>query len=680
MTLLQGPAANELSPALSPARDAPAPRRAWRPVAGSGQQSLWRRGLGYRGACLLGGALLAAAVVAVIVTIATGSAQAFSHYGLGFLTSGTWSPDNGQFAPGVLVVDTLVVSGLAMVLAIPVGLGTAIALAEVLPARVAGFIASVIDLLAGVPSIVIGLWALVVLLPVFERDVEPRLQKLPLLGHSLFGGFAYGTGILLCSSVLAVLALPTLVSLSRSALLGVPRADREAARALGATKWQAVRRVLLPTARSGIGAAITLATGRVLAESIAVALVIGSTPSLPHSLLSQGVTLGSGIVNNFGEADPGLERSAVIGLGAVLFVLTLLVNLGGRLLWGRARQPGRMQAAQVPTLPTIGPTGGLPVLTVNSASSPTRLDAAPLDGPLDPPLDAGLLDRPYGPAPDRTPLSPADISRRTLPRRLWAARAGQALCSLLVVVALAPLAALLGYTAVKGVGAISWDFFFTPANPLVPSGGGVSTAIAGTLKVVGLALAMAVPTSLLGALFLYERSGRVANLLRTGVEVLAGVPSIVVGIFAYTVIVVPLHHATMLAGAVAVAVLMLPVMTRANEEAVGAVPQDLHEAGAALGARRGRVMRSVVLRTALPGLVAGNLLAVARATGETAPLLFTLAAPTMAMTLTIYNDATQDSGSLPTTAWGTALVLLVGILLLSLSARAIAAHLTRKAR
>jgi phosphate ABC transporter permease protein PstC/phosphate ABC transporter permease subunit PstA len=600
--------------------------------------------------------LLAAAVVAVIVTIATGSAQAFSHYGLGLLTSGTWSPDSGQFAPGVLVVDTLVVSGVAMVLAVPVGLGTAIALAEVLPSRVAGFIASVIDLLAGVPSIVIGLWALVVLLPVFERDVEPHLQRLPLLGRSLFGGFAYGTGILLCATVLAVLALPTIISLARSALLGVPQADREAARALGATKWQAVRRVLLPTARSGIGAAITLATARVLAESIAVALVIGSTPSLPRSLLSQGVTLGSGIVNNFGEAEPGLQRSAVIALGAVLFVLTLLVNLAGRALWGRARKPGRMEAARVPTLASVGPPGGL----------------ASMAGPGPAPY--------YPPATSPGPLDPAEISRRSLPRRLWAARAGQGLCSVLVVVALAPLAALLGYTAVKGVGAISWGFFFTPANPLVPSGGGISTAIAGTLKVVGLALALAVPTSLLGALFLYERSGRVANVLRAGVEVLAGVPTIVIGIFAYTVIVVPLHHPTLWAGSVAVAVVMLPVMTRANEEAVRAVPQDLHEAGAALGARRGRVMRSVVLRTSLPGLVAGNLLAVARATGETAPLLFTLAAPTMAMTLTIYNDATQDSGSLPTTAWGTALVLLAGILLLSLSARAVAAHLTRKAR
>jgi phosphate transport system permease protein len=138
--------------------------------------------------------------------------------------------------------------------------------------------------------------------------------------------------VLLASVVLAIMTLPTVVALSRTALGGVPMADREAAMALGATHWQVVRRTVLPGARSGIAAAITLAVGRALGESIAVALVIGNRPAIPHSLLAPGATLGSAIVNQFAEASPGLGTSSVIALAGVLLLLTILVNVVGQLL------------------------------------------------------------------------------------------------------------------------------------------------------------------------------------------------------------------------------------------------------------------------------------------------------------------------------------------------------------
>lgn len=603
----------------------------------------------------MGAALVAAAVVAVVVSIVSGSRQAWAHYGLQFLWSGTFNPTDGQYAAGVLVVGTVVTTGVAMVLAVPLGLGAAIALAEVLPARVAGLVASAVDLLAGVPSIVVGLWALIVLEPLFQRDIEPALHHIPGLGTWVFNGPAYGPSIILASTVLAIMVLPTLVSLSRSALLGVARADREAARALGATRWQATRRVLLPTARSGIGAAITLAIGRALGESIAVAMVIGNTPDLPHSLTGPGETLGSAIVNQFAEATPGLGTASVIALGAVLLLLTVAVNACGKALWANGRQSRRLRSCTAPTPVSTGPAlAGGPVL---AASGPAR---------------------PY--VPNARGDAPSGRSDQALGRRLWAGRGLEALCGLCLLVVAAPLVAMLGYTLFKGAGGLSWSFFFKPPAPLGLAGGGISTALAGTVKIMLLALVMAVPASLLGALFLFENKTRLAGALRTGTEVLSGVPSIVIGIFAYSAIVIPLHHPSMVAASVGVAVLMLPIMTRANEEAIRAVPSDLHEAGAALGARRSRVVRSIVLRTSLPGLVAGNLLAVARATGETAPLLFTLAAPTMAMTVLIFNDATQPYPSSQATAWATALVLLAGILVLSLVARGVAAHLTRKAR
>jgi phosphate transport system permease protein len=162
--------------------------------------------------------------------------------------------------------------------------------------------------------------------------------------------------------------------------------------------------------------------------------------------------------------------------------------------------------------------------------------------------------------------------------------------------------------------------------------------------------------------------------------VLSGVPSILIGIFAYELVVVPMHGASVLAAGTALAVLMLPIRVRVNEEAIRSVPVDLQEAGAALGAARWRVVRSVVLRGSLPGLVAGNLLALARAIGETAPLLFTLASPSFAMTLLIKNDGTQPYPAEQQLAWATALVLLGAVLALSALARFIAWSLTRRAR
>jgi phosphate transport system permease protein len=290
-----------------------------------------------------GGALVfLAVVVALVVSLVWQSAPAFRHSGFGFIFSGTWNPDAGQFGAGVFIVDTLLTTGLALLIAIPVGIGTAAALTEFLPRRIAGPLATGIDLLAAVPSIVVGLWGLLVLVPIFERHVEPFLQKIPFL-KSLFSGGDLGSGILLASVVLAVMCLPTMVALTRIAFQGVSVADREAALALGGTHWQVVRRAVIPGARSGIEAAVTLAMGRALGEAIAVALVIGGGVSLPHSLLGTGTTLGSAVVNFFSEAI-GLQRSAVIGLVVVLLAFTTVANVVGQLFRQRANRTPTLSA------------------------------------------------------------------------------------------------------------------------------------------------------------------------------------------------------------------------------------------------------------------------------------------------------------------------------------------------
>ena len=304
-----------------------------------------------------GGALVfAAVVVSLVVSLTWQAAPAFRHSGFGFLFSGTWSPDAGKFGAGVFIVDTLITTGVGLLIAIPVGIATATALSELMPRRLAAPLSTGIDLLAAVPSIVVGLWGLLILEPIFSRHVEPILQKIPVLGH-LFGGGALGSGILLASVVLAVMTLPTMVALTRTALQGVSVADREAALALGGTRWQVVRQAVIPGARSGIQAAITLAMGRALGEAIAVALVIGGGVTLPHSLLANGTTLGSAVVNFFGEA-AGLQRSAVIGLVVVLLAFTAIVNAGGQLLL-RQRASRAPEVAERDNL-SVG-AGGAPV-------------------------------------------------------------------------------------------------------------------------------------------------------------------------------------------------------------------------------------------------------------------------------------------------------------------------------
>lgn len=278
-----------------------------------------------------GAVLFAGTVVALIVSLLISSSGAFAHSGIGFLWSGTWDPTRQKYGAGVFIVGTLLTTAGAIALAVPIGVGTAAFLSELAPKWLAAPLSVAIDLIAAVPSIVVGLWGLLVLSPAFARHVEPFLKKIPVI-EWFFHGPALGPSILLAGVVLAVMILPTIVTLSRTALSGVAVSDREAARALGGTRWQVVRTAVIPGARSGIEAAVTLAMGRALGESIAVAMVIGNAYVVPHSLLAPGASLGSAIINNFGEASPGLERSSVIALVVVLLFITAAVNAGGQLL------------------------------------------------------------------------------------------------------------------------------------------------------------------------------------------------------------------------------------------------------------------------------------------------------------------------------------------------------------
>jgi len=285
-------------------------------------------------------------------------------------------------------------------------------------------------------------------------------------------------------------------------------------------------------------------------------------------------------------------------------------------------------------------------------------------------------------APGGSPFTPVSRGRRRKDRFMRGTLAAG------TVIALVPLVLVIYYLIKKGAGAISWHFFSTdPTGAFIGDPGGIKSALLGTLLLVGLASAIAIPIGIGVALYLveYGKDGRFASVVRYFVDVMTGVPSIVFGLFVYLTLVIGDVVSTGFAawkGAVALALLMLPIVTRSAEVILLLVPEHLREAALALGAPRWRVVTRVVLPTALPGLVTGSLLAVARAAGETAPLLFTsavvlgtnfnLGERTNSMPIQIFNDVGQAQDRLVERAWGTALTLVAMILILNMVARLIA--------
>lgn len=265
---------------------------------------------------------------------------AFEAFGLSFLTSSEWDEVRGSFGAAPMIYGTVVSSVLALVLATPLALGVAIFLSEFAPAWLRTPVAFLVDLLAAIPSVVYGLWGIFVLLPFLRATVMPFLADTLGLGNTpFFSGPAYGPSMLAAAVILAIMILPYISAVSREVLMAVPRSQREAAMALGATKWEMIRDAVVPYARSGIVGGVILGLGRALGETMAVTMVIGNRHEIASSLFAPGYTLASVIANEFAEATGALHTSALMACGAVLLGVTLLVNVIARwLVWQVARE------------------------------------------------------------------------------------------------------------------------------------------------------------------------------------------------------------------------------------------------------------------------------------------------------------------------------------------------------
>ncbi len=275
----------------------------------------------------------------LFVELVSGSRLAIERFGLGFITHSTWNPVTEEFGAFPLIVGTLLSSFLALLMAVPLSLGVAIYLTEFAPMPVRKPAAFLIELLAAIPSVVYGLWGIFVLIPILRQTVFPFLQSV--LGFlPFFQGTIYGPSMLSASIILAIMVMPYIMSVSREVLLAVPSSQREAALALGATRWEAVTSAIVPYARSGIIGAIILGLGRALGETMAVTMLIGNRHAISASLFAPSYTMAAAIANEFAEAVADIHLSALAYVSLVLFGVTVLVNAGARLLIWRVTQRG----------------------------------------------------------------------------------------------------------------------------------------------------------------------------------------------------------------------------------------------------------------------------------------------------------------------------------------------------
>jgi phosphate transport system permease protein len=479
-------------------------------------------------------------------------------------------------------------------------------------------------------------------------------------GVGAFEGPVLGQSLLLASLVLAVMILPIITAVVREVLATTPVDQCEAALALGATRWEMIRGAMLPWARSGIVGASALGLGRALGETIAVAMVLGSQPTLLGSLLGSGQTIAGTIAFQYNSADSALHSSSLIAMAILLLVVSLLVSLLSRALVARtgSRGAGRLR-------------GALDELVQRLRSQVAR--AWSLVRPRRPPMPGS----PWIPSPPRRLPSVGRLRRVR-------SRCVEVMVVLCVGIAMVPLVLVIGYCVVKGAGALSVDFLSSDGEPDL-AGNGIKHALVGTLILVGIATAVAVPLGVLTALFLREAATQGAFLRRTAgaiggfIDVMLGVPSVVAGLTVAIAVVVTFGFSA-IAGGLALAFIMYPIVVRAADEILRLIPEAQVDAAMALGAPRWRAAWAVVLPAAAPGILTGVMIAVARVSGETAPLLVTsdssqffstdITSSIAALPVYIFNGTINSTVPVAQQhAWGAALVLVAIVLFFNLSAR-----------
>jgi len=593
-------------------------------------------------ACAAMSAVTIGAVAFMLGLFAWQSIPVWRHAATGYITGTQWHYPTALFGSLSMIYGTVVVSTIAILLAAPIGIAAAVFTAELLPGKFRLAVKLVVELLAGIPSVVYGLLGILYLRN-FVYDGLARFD--PLSGDTLLTA-----GILL-----AVMILPTVMTLSDDALRGVPAQQRHAARALGLSRVQAVWRIALPQARVGLLAAVLLALGRALGETIAVFLVIGRQDGqFPANLFSLAPLLEAGqtLTTKLGGPEVNiaygapLHWAAIVGLGLILMLMVGAITLAGA--WLETRREPKPDSLPAGVAQTVGM----------------------LPDPQDATSKASTIWRP-------PPLAKA--RRRCI---LGAAFVGA--CALAAIASAGILVAIVAAILYRGGSALNWKFL-TEQIRLVGADGGIFFNLVGTLILITAALAVALPISTGLAIMhgVYLRTPAGKRRLGLVLYTLNGMPSILFGLLGLIVFVKFLGWGkSWLAGGILLGMMILPTITVALIERIKALPAKYVEAGRGLGLSESQAVWSIILPQCRAGLITGSLLGLARAAGETAPIMFTATifagatiprgikeSPVLSLPYHIFILA-QDSfdprvgGKL----WGAAAVLLCLVLLLALVA------------
>ncbi len=610
------------------------------------------------------------AVVLIFVFTFWKAAPVLTQIGLGEFLSLDWAPTSGHYGILALLAGSAIVTVGSLAIGVPLAVGCAVFLTEIAGRKVAGVVGTAVDLLAGVPSVVFGFFGLVVLRPLVAGAT---------------GGLGFGA--LTVWLVLAVMIVPTITTLTMDALRSIPMGIREASFAMGATRWQTIYKVVLPAARMGIVNAVVLGMGRAIGETMAVLMVVGNAPVIPAGIASPLSTLTSQIALDMGYSS-GLHRSALFGMGVVLFLISAaLVGIvrmvsaerEGAPRRGRRRVGGATAGAET----QAAPQGKAATAQVSVAKPGTPAGAAA--------AAAAAAD----PAPAVAPTAAAEGSRARI-QRLLASGAGKGANKGRVndvmlgvfraagILTSCVLALIIAFVAVNGLPVMSLDFVFGWPHG-VNAEGGIFPTIVSTLYVTALAMLICTPVAVLAAVYLaeYAKQGRLVTFIRYAADTLSSVPSIVMGLFGYAMFVEAMGLGlSMLSAALALALMMLPIVMRTTEEAIRAVPRYIRWGAYGLGATKWQVVSKIVLPSAFPRIATGIVLAIGRAIGETAVVLYTMGqAINLPVTpldsgrpMTIHLYQLANEGINMQAAYGTALLLMVMILAFNLFAR----HLSRR--
>ncbi|MBN2603120.1 MAG: phosphate ABC transporter permease subunit PstC [Candidatus Thermoplasmatota archaeon] len=518
-----------------------------------------------------------------------------------FLSGEKWRPTsvNPRFGAFPLIVGTLLVTLGAMVFAVPLSIGSAIFISEIASPRIRAIIKPVIELLAGIPSVVYGFFGLIILVDLIHDGFNVPTGETWLAG----------------SIILGIMAIPTITSVAEDAINAVPRHYKEGSLAMGATRWQTIRSVVLPSALSGITAAIILGIGRAVGETMAVMMICGNSAVIPTPLwnvFSPIRTLTSTLGIEIGEVPFGSGHyHALFGVAVLLLAITLVINISAVYVLGKIKEKqmalGKKKRKTIVSAETMYKIKrylkhiliGVLLLFLYFVGGLILVGTIV--------VFAIVLYFVF------KKLSQKNIQKISF-----------SIITVAIIIVLCILGILLGYIISNGIGTISWEFLTTPHSNLGRQGG-VVTAILGTLYLAAGAIAIALPIGVGAAIYLveYKKEGEITKIIRNAADLLNGTPSIVFGLFGFAFLVLFLGWGRVLfAGQLTLAFMIIPTVLRTSEEALKSVPQSIREGSLAVGATRWQTIKRVVLPPASPGIITGSILGIGRAAGETAPIMF----------------------------------------------------------